>query len=220
MLPDQAAGLRRRRGEQPLRCIHCCFGTGQSTVRLARALHGHGWTSLLVDAYGRVPADSPARSLFDWRQQLARGHLHTVPVIGGEAWQAPGLRADAPGLAQAARNYDCLLLDAPTDAPDWAAMPEASQIAVFEVQDRHASLLQTYAGIKAAVGLAEPCQVMLVGDVAACGRLLDACRVFLPPDRERLISIVASDIDAIAGLAVRMADEETGRRARYTTGRD
>jgi hypothetical protein len=106
MPADQAAGLRRRSDRQLPRCVHCFFDSAASISRLANALHRHGRISLLVDMHGRTVADSPTRNLFDWRQQIARGQLQLHPMPYGDAWHAPGVRADEPALRRAAHGYD------------------------------------------------------------------------------------------------------------------
>jgi hypothetical protein len=217
MAADQAAGLRRRSARQPLRCLHVFFDAPESISQLAQALHRGGWTSLLVDTRGRVLADSPTRSLFDWRQQLARGQLHTLPMPYGDAWHAPGLRADEPALAAVAQRYDCLLLDASLDAPDWAPLPGATRYLVLELNASRASMLQGYALLKTLASQGDCAWVGLLGDAAACDRLQAACTQFLDPSFTRDICSVAHEADAIAALAVRMAGEETGPTARYTT---
>ncbi|MDQ1315942.1 MAG: hypothetical protein QG662_2051 [Pseudomonadota bacterium] len=213
MAADQAAGLRRRRGRQPLRCIHCFFDSVESTRNLARALHRRGWTSLLVDPLGRACADAPARSLFDWRQQLARGQLHTVPLPCCDGWHAPGVRADEPGLGDVAQNYDCLVFDADANAPEWAPMPGAAQTLVIEANAAHASLLRAYALIKTLARLPGASgNVVLLGDAAACDRLRAACERFLDPSFGPCIHSVAHEDDAFSALAVRMADAEIESR--------
>jgi len=158
---DQAAGLRRRRAQQPPCCIHAFFDSAESTRRLAQALHQRGLTSLLADARGRVFADSPTRSLFDWRQQIARGQLHTLPQSYGDGWHAPGVRADEPALITFAQDYDCLLFDASLNAPDWTPLPGAAQILIIEANATHASVLQGYALLK-------PCPTWEAASALAC----------------------------------------------------
>jgi hypothetical protein len=218
MPADQAAGLRRRCALQPLRCIACFFDTAASTVRLAHALHRHGLTSLLVDTRGRVFADSPTRSLFDWRQQIARGQLHTLPLPFGDGWYAPGMQGDEPELRTLAQGYDCLLLDAGPDASEWTPLPGASHAIALEVDASHASMLQGYALLKTLSCRGGQTTVGLVGDAAACTRLQAACSAFLDPLFCRSLYSVAGEGDAFAALAVRMAGEETGLTARYKTG--
>lgn len=213
MPADQAAGLRRRSARPPLRCIHVFSPSSESAVRLAQALHRQGWTSLLLDAGGRVFADSPSRSLFDWRRQLGRGQLHLQPMSWGDGWHAPGLRADEPALRDIALRYDCLLFDASLDAPDWQPAPDAVQDLILEVGAAHASTLRAYALLKTLAHRGCPVRVDLVGDGAACDRLQSACRVFLDPAFGRRVRSLAHEDDAIAALAVRMAGEETGLTA-------
>jgi hypothetical protein len=215
---DQAAGLRRRRTEQPPPCIHCFFDAAESTIRLAQALHQRGWTSLLIDACGRVFADSPTRSLFDWRQQIARGQLHTLPMPYGDGWHAPGMRADDPALTTVAQGYDCLLLDAGLDASDWTPLPGAAQTLILEVNATHVSMLHSYALLKTLSSLGGHASAGLLGDAGACARLQAACDQFLDSSFCRSLCSVAGEDDAFAALAVRMTSEETGPTARYKTG--
>jgi hypothetical protein len=215
---DQAAGLRRRSALQPLRCIHGFFHSPQSTTRLAQALHRHGWTSLLVDPRGRLFADSPTQSLFDWRQQLARQQLHTQALLSGDGWHTPGLMANEPGLKAIAQRYDCLLFDASPDAPDWLPLPDMDQTLVLEVRAGQASVQQAYALLKSLAHLESRAGIGLLGDAAACDRLLAACRQYLEPAFVQAIHSVAHEDDAFAALAVRMADEGTRPTACYITG--
>lgn len=214
MPADQASGLRRRSAAQPLRCIHGFFHSPDSTIRLAQALHRHGWTSLLVDTGGRVFADAPTRSLFDWRQQLTRQQLHTQAMSCGDGWHAPGLKADEPALRAIALRYDCLLFDASPDAPDWLPLPDTVQTLILEVDAAHASMLQAYRLLKTLAHRENPVGIGLLGDVAACDRLRAACQAFLGPAFGQTVHSVAHEDDAFAALAVRMAGEETGLTAR------
>ena len=218
MSADQAAGLRRRSARQPLRCIHCFFDAAESSTRLAHALHQRGWVSLLIDTRGRVFADSPTRSLFDWRQQLARQQLHTLPMAYGDGWYAPGVRADEPALTTIAQRYDCIVFDASLNAPEWVTLPGAAQILIIEVNARHASTLHGYALLKTLSHLGSRVSVGLLGDAAACDQLQAACKQFLDPSFTQAVYSVAHEHDAFAALAVRMTGEEASLAARYTTG--
>jgi hypothetical protein len=211
MPADQAAGLRRRSARLPLRAIHCFLDSPRSTHRLAAALHRQGWKVLLVDAGGRMFADSPARSLFDWRAQLERGQLHTLPLPHGDGWHAPGMSADAPALAPLARDYDCLLIDAAPDTLEARPLASAAHAIVLEVPAGEAALLARYAFLKSVSAFGAP--VGLFGAAAACERLQAACRQFLDPAFAARVYSVAAELDAFAALAVRMAGEETGRTA-------
>ncbi|MBW8307075.1 MAG: hypothetical protein K0M46_09660 [Thiobacillus sp.] len=214
MPADQAAGLRRRRAQQPPPCVHCFFDTANSTVLLAQALHRHGRTSLLIDACGRLFADAP-RSLFDWKHQIERGQLHTLPMPYGEGWHAPGIRGDEPALMAAAQGHDCIVLDAGLNAPDWTPLPGAARFVILEVNALPTSTLQGYALLKTLADPGAPISVGLLGDAAACDQLLAACGRFLGPAFTRTVYSVAHEDDAFAALAVRMAHEETGLTARY-----
>jgi hypothetical protein len=214
---DQADGLRRRSARQPLRCIHCFFDAPESATTLAHALHRHGWASLLVDSRGRVFADSP-RSLFDWRQQIARAQLHTLPMPYGDGWHAPGMHGDEPMLTTLAQGYDCLLLDAAPDAAEWTPLPGPAQTVILEVNATQASMLHGYALLKTLFKLGEHVSVALVGEVDACARLQAACGRFFDPTFAQALHNLAGEDDAFAALAVRMTSEETGLTARYKTG--
>jgi hypothetical protein len=214
VLADQAAGLRRRRAQQPPHCIHCFFDAAESTVRLAQALHRCGWISLLIDACGRVFSEAP-RSLFGWTQQLERGQLHTLPMAYGEGWYAPGIQGDEPALMAAARGHDCVVFDACPHAPDWTPLPGAARFIILEVNATHASTLQGYALLKTLADSGGAFSVGLLGDAAACNQLLAASNRFLDPAFTRAVYSVAHEDDAFAALAVRMAHEETGLTARY-----
>lgn len=218
MQADQAEGLRRRSARLPLRAIHCFFDSPRLTQRLAAALQRQGWKALLVDTGGRVFADSSARSLFDWRAQLERGQLHTLPLPHGDGWHAPGLWTDAPALARLAAEYDCLLIDAAPDAARWRPLAGAAPAIVLEVPAGEAALLQRYAFLKTVSAFGAPAGVGLLGDAAACTRLQAACRQFLDPAFAAGVYSVAAELDAFAALAVRMASEETGRTAPHKTG--
>ena len=218
MPADQAAGLRRRSARQPLCCIHGFFHSPESTIRLAQALYGRGLTSLLVDTRGRLFADAPTRSLFDWRQQLARQQLHTQAMPYGDGWHAPGLQANEPALKAIAQRYDCLLFDASPDAPDWLPLPDMEQTLILEVNAGQAPMQQAYALLKTLCHLESRASIGLLGDAAACDRLLAACRQYLEPAFVQVVHSVAHEDDAFAALAVRMADGETRLTARCTTG--
>ncbi len=217
MPPDQAAGLRRRRSGVSPRCLHVFFDSADCTPRLLEALHRHGLRTLLLDIQGRVFADSPARSLFDWRQQLARGQLQTLPMPHGEGWHAPGARADATGLADLVQGYDVLVFDEAQDASA-ARMPGAARAAIVEVATANASPQRAYALLKTLFHLQEEIDIALLGEPATCDRVRDACAQFLDVRFAQAIFNAAHEDDAFAALAVRMADEETGRAPVNKTG--
>lgn len=219
MPADQAAGLRRRRGRQPLPCIRCFFDTADFVHRLARTLHRHGWTPLLADTSGRLFADASLRSLFDWRQQLARGQLHTLPLSYADGWYAPGLRADAAVQTQALQAWNCLVLDANPYEDDLQPIAGTSQTVLIEVGASHAAMARAFAILKTLAHRSGPCgHAVLLGDAAACVRVQAACVRFLGSGFQPAICSLAEADDAFDALAVRMADEETGPTARYTTG--
>ena len=218
MPADQAAGLRRRSGRQALRCIHGLFDSAESSPRLAQALHRRGWTVLLVDSCGRLFADSPTRSLFDWRQQLERGQLHRLPQSYGEGWHAPGARADEPALARAAQGYDCVVFDAGPNAASLARMPGADHAMVIEMNATHASMQRGYALLKTLSHLHGAMRVGLVGDAATCHRVRAACMQFLDARFAQAVYSATHEDGVFAELAARMAGEETGSTTRYKTG--
>jgi hypothetical protein len=213
MPADQAAGLRRRSARQPLRCIHCFSDSRESATRLALALHQRGGTVLLVDASGRTLADSSPRSLFDWRQQLARGQLQTLPMPYGDGWHAPGIRADEPALSRVAHGYDAVVFDA-GPGEDLVLMPGAAHAAVIEVVATLESMRHAYALLKSLFHAGAAPRVGLMGETAACEQVRAACAHFLDPQFAHAVCSVAHEDDAFAELAVRMVDEETSPSAR------
>lgn len=216
MAADQAEGLRRRAARQSPRVVHGFFEHPESAIRLAHALHAQGWTTLLADTLGRVWPDAPARSLFGWRQQIARGQLLVLQESYGGGWHAPGIRGDEPGLAAAARGYDCLLLDA--DASHWTPCPGIVPTLVLELDASQAAILHGYALIKTAASRDPRTFTGLLGDPGACARVREACGRFLGTASAERLHSAAGEGDAFAALAVRMTSEETGRTARYKTG--
>lgn len=216
MPADQAAGLRRRSAWQPVRCIHGFFDSAGSTIRLAQALHRLGRVSLLVDMQGRLFADSPARSLFGWRQQLARGQLHTLPLPCGEGWHAPGMRADEPALLNLASGYDQVVFDDRICEAGVVLMPGAAPAVAIEV--RRDSMQRGYALLKTLSQAGGSFGIGLLGDPDACDRVRAACSHFLEQRFAQAVYSVAHEDDAFAALAIRMADEETRLTTRYKTG--
>jgi hypothetical protein len=211
MPADQAAGLRRRSALHLPRCIHCCFDSASSISRLAAALHRHGWASLLVDMHGRLDADSPTRSLFDWRQQIARGQLQLQAMPYGDVWHAPGVRADEPALRRAAHGYDLVLFDGAPGGTELFLMSDAAHALIVEVQPTHESMLRAYTLLKSLSHVGGAYGVGLLGDAAACDQVMSACGHFLDPGFGQAIFSVAHEDDAFARLAVRMAGEEASR---------
>ena len=214
MAADQAAGLRRHHGHRPVRCIHAFFDTAESATQLARALHRLGRTSLLIDTCGRAFSGSTTRSLFDCQQQLARNHLHLLPMPFGNAWPARGVRADNPALMTVARDYDCLLFDVCPEAPDWIPLVGASHAVVLQVKHQRASMLHGFSILKTLSRLSDPVRVLLLGEADACDHFQAACTRFLDPSFSRSVYSVAREDDVFAALAVRMAEEETSPLAR------
>ncbi len=215
MPTDQAAGLRRRSARQAFACIHCWFDSAESSVKVAQALHLRGATSLLVDTCGRVFADSPARSLFDWKQQLQRGQLRMLPQSYGDGWHAPGVRADEPALLDLVRDYDQLVFDMTADRTDMVLMPGATHAVIIEVQATDASMLRAYAQLKTLSHVEAPVSVGVLGDTAACDHVVAACHRFLEPGFAQAIYSVAHEDNAFNALAARMAGGEASRLARY-----
>ena len=211
MAADQAAGLRRRSELHPLRCIHCYSDSAASSAGLVHALHRLGQVSLLIDMHGRILTGSSARSLFDWRQQLARGRLHLQPTPYGDAWYAPGVSADEPDLRHAAQAYDFVLFDAAPDASSLFLMPDAAHYLIMEVQPTHASMQYAYARLKTLSHAGVAADVGLLGDAAACDRVRTACRHFVESGVDQAVYSAAREDDAFAALAVRMAAEEANR---------
>jgi hypothetical protein len=211
MPADQAAGLRRRGVRQLPRSIHCFFDSAASISKLANALHRHGRISLLIDMRGRLVADSPTRNLFDWRQQIARGQLQLHPMAYGDAWHAPGVRADEPALRLAAQGYDLVLLDVAPGPNELVLMPDAAHALIVEVQPAPESMLRAYALLKTLSHARGVFGAVLLGDVAACDQVTNACSHFLDPGFARAICSVAHEDDAFDKLAVRMAGEEASR---------
>ena len=218
MPADQAAGLRRhacssgRGARQPLRCITCFSDSVDSSVRLAHALHQIGRVPLLVDTQGRLFADSSPRSLFDWKHQLERRQLHTLPQAYGAGWYAPGIRADEPALSGMANGYDHVIFDAGRGA-DLALLPGAVHTAVMDLRRTDDSMLHAYAVLKTLACSGSAVSVGLLGDRFACDHVRAAGCRFLERRFAHAIFSVANEDDAFAALAVRMADEETSLTA-------
>ena len=214
MLPDQAAGLRRRSAQQPVRCVHCFFDLSASSTRLAQALHQLGQVSLLVDTCGRLFGDLPTRSLFEWKQQLERNQMNTLPLAYGDGWYAPGLQTDAPNLLSAVQRYDCVVLDAGPIGNELALLPDSHNTVLIEVQSQGDSMQRAYRMLKTLSHSGKDLGVGLLGDVAACEHLQDACCHFLEQSFTQAIFSVSHEHDAFAALAVRMSAEETHRMKR------
>ena len=217
MSADQAAGLRRRSAQQAPGCITCLFDSAESTVKLAHALHQRGATILLIDTCGRVFADSPARSLFDWKQQLQRGQLRTLPQLYGDGWHAPGVRTDEPALPGVARGYDQVVFDVGPSGVELALMSNAAHAVIVEVQATDESMLRAYTLLKTLSQAQDELSVVLLGDTAACDHVVAACSHFLEHRFAQAICRVAHEDDAFSVLAARMADGETSLLARYKT---
>lgn len=210
MAADQAAGLRRRQAARPARCLHLVSSSPDSARRLVMALSRQGLTTLLIDVHGRHFGDA-TRSLFDWRQQLARQQLHLHALPGGEGWHAPGMQADPSGLAPLAARYDNLVFDRSAAGADLATLPAAGHVLLLDVD--WASLKSAYRLLKTWGHHGCAAEVVLFGEAAACARLEAACRQFLGAVHAQKIGSLAHEADAFAALAVRMAGEETGPKA-------
>jgi hypothetical protein len=213
MPADQAAGLRRRAASQPVRCIYFFAGSAASSVQLAHALHQIGQVLLLVDTQGRLFSASSPRSLFDWRHQLERQQLHTLPQAYGDGWYAPGMRADEPALSGMADAYDYVMFDSGLGGADLALLPGAAHTVVMEVCRTDESVLHAYAVLKTLAGSGGAFCVYLLGDRGACEQARAAACHFLGQRFAHAIFSMAKEDDAFAALAGRMAGEETSLTA-------
>jgi len=214
--PDQAAGLRRRSARLPCACMYCFFDTAEWTGKLAAALQHAERTSLLIDRRGRLFAGASTRSLFDWKQQLERGEVHTLSLNHGDGWYAPGVRADDPGLRDVARAYDYLLLDEEPSGAELILMPDANHTFLIEVQPTQPSMLRAYTLLKTLSHAEGEGNVSLLGGQTACAHVLSTASRFLPQPFVQSIDCVAHVDTAFSSLAVRMPSEETSRLARST----
>ena len=208
MAADQAAGLRRRRAARVAHRVQLVSASPSIAHRLLDALGRQGYSTLLVDVQGRQFAGA-ARSLFDWRQQLARRQPHLLPLDGGDGWYAPGLAADAD-LSVLAARYDCLVFDCDPAVPT-ASLPPAPQTLLLEVLP--AGLQSAYAWLKTCAHHRWDAEMALFGEAAAGMHLRAACRQFLGEAFAQKLGNPLREADAFAALAVRMAGEETGPRA-------
>lgn len=213
MLPDQAAGLRRRATPAP-RCIHCVASSSATAVRLGAALHQRGWSVLRVETASLRTTQLPAQSLFDWRQQLARGHLSRMEMAHGDVWRAPGLEADVPGFGTVAARYDAVLLDADLACDAWAPMPGADNRMIIDVPGEPRALQQAFRLLKTVSHYAPACTVVLIGDGLACTRLQEAASRYLDIAFARMLACLVEEVEPFATLAAKMAGEEKGRSAR------
>jgi len=177
-------------------------------MRLARALHHIGRTSLLIDMQGRLFASSSPRSLFDWKHQLERRQLHTLPQAYCEAWYAPGMRADEPVLSDMVGSYDDVIFDAEWECADLALPPDVVHTVVMEIRRTDESMRKAYAVLKTLTRSGVACRTGLLGDRLACDHVQAAACHFLGQEVAHAIFNVANENDAFAALAVRMADEE------------
>lgn len=218
MQADQAAGLRRRRTEQPLHCIYCFLDSADHTLQLMQTLHQRGETALLVDTRGRLFGHYSTRSLFDWKQQLERGQLQTLPLAQGRGWYAPGVSATEPALRKAAQAYDHVVFDLERAGDELALMPDAVQTVLMEIHATEESKQRTYRLIKTLAHSRTGFSVGLMGDPAACEQIRMAARHFLEPSLVQAIYNLAQEGDAFAALAVRMCAEEASLATRYKTG--
>ena len=219
MQADQAAGLRRRKARQPLRCIHGFFESPDASTRLAHALHRLGRTILLIDLNGRLFEAAAPRSLFDWKRQLERGQLHTLPQAYGGGWVAPGMPADEAGLRDRLTGYDPVLFDAgrPDTAPGLLA--GAIHDAVVEIGRSDESMRYAYALIKTLMQRGGIARIGLLGDAGACGQVQAACCHFIGQAMASVLFDAAREDAPFAALAVRMAGDETRLAARSPTER-
>ncbi|MEW6119694.1 MAG: hypothetical protein AB1593_06370 [Pseudomonadota bacterium] len=213
MPADQAAGLRWRRQGLRHRCVQCISDTPGLALRAAQSLRLEGASPLVVDARDRLFVPAAPQALFDWTRQLARGALLILPLGGIPVWHAPGARADAAGLAQGVRAWDTLIFDSPLcDAA--AVLPGATQCVLMEV--RPEGMQSSYALLKTRAERGGGAAI-LFGDAQACAQVHAACARFLGATFAAAVMYVANEDDAIAALAVRMADEEPGLSPQYRT---
>lgn len=185
---------------------------------MAHALHQVGRVSLLIDTQGRLFSASSPRALFDWKHQLERRHLHTLPQEYGEGWHAPGVQADEAALFGMVDGYDYVMFDSAWGNADLVLLPAATHTMVMDVRLTGESMLHAYAVLKTLSRSGAAFSAGLLGDAAACERLQEACTQFLDPSCFQAVYSVAREDDAFAALAVRMTGEETGLTARYKTG--
>ncbi len=214
MPADQAAGLRRRSAQQLASCIHCFFEAPVSTTQLMVALHQLGRVSLLVDMRGRLFADSSTRSLFDWKQQLERNQLNTLPQPYGDGWYAPGLKVDAPNLHRLLQGYDSVVFDAGPIGAELELLSGTPTNVIIEVLPTGESMQRAYSMLKTLSQAGNASSVGLLGDAATCDHVQAACCHFLEQSFTQVFYSVAHEDGAFAALAVRMADEETYRMTR------
>lgn len=177
-------------------------------MRLARALHQLGRTLLVVDTHGRQFAASSPRSLFDWKHQLERRQLHTLPQAYCEGWHAPGIRADEPALSGMLDGYDDVIFDSGWERADLALLPGVAHTVVMEICRTDESMRRAYAVLKTLAASRVAFKFGLLGDRRACDQVRAAGCHFLGRDVAQAIFSVANENDAFATLAVRMADEE------------
>jgi len=104
-----------------------------------------------------------------------------------------------------------VLFDVAPGGNELVLMPDAAHALTVEVQPTHASMLQAYRLLKSLSHAGGVFCVGLLGDVAACDKVMNACGHFLDPRFGRAIYNVAHEDDAFAELAVRMAGEEASR---------
>lgn len=219
MQADQAAGLRRRKARQPLRCIHCFVESPDASTRLAHALHRLGRTILLIDLNGRLFEAAAPRNLFDWQRQLERGQLHTLPQTYGGGWVAPGMPADEAGLRDRLTGYDPVLFDAgrPDTVP--GLLTGAVHDAVVEIGRNDESIRYAYALIKTLMQRGGIARIGLLGDAGACAQVQAACCRFIGQAMANVLFDAAREDAPFAALAVRMAGDETRPAARSPTER-
>lgn len=219
MQADQAAGLRRRKARQPLHCIHCFFESPDASTRLALALHRLGRTVLLIDLNGRLFEAAAPRSLFDWKRQIERGQLHTLPQAYGGGWVAPGMPADEAGLRERLTGYDPVLFDAGRLHTLPGLLADAIHVAVVEIGASDASMRYAYALVKTLMQRGGIARIGLLGDAGACSQVQAACCHFIGQAMAGVLFDAAREDAPFATLAVRMTSDETRLPARAPTGR-
>lgn len=175
-------------------------------------MHRIGQSVLLADASGRLFAGASPRSLFDWKHQLERRQLQTLPQRFGDGWYAPGVNVDDPVLPVVASDYDQVILDRGWDG-DLAVLPGVVHVVVIAIERSGESMQRAYAVLKTLACSPHAVSVSLLGEPAACDHVLAAASRFLDPRFAQSIFNAEEEDDAFAALAVRIAGEETGPTA-------
>ncbi len=205
MSADQAEGLRRR--VRIMRVVSVfAHDDGTLARRIAQALQLTGLRVLRIDT--RSAHAPQVRSLFGWREQLARGSFQPGHADGIDVFHAPGARAGEASMVAALRDYDALVFDC--DGVSGASLsldPATRQQLV--VQLARQSLEAGYAVCKTLAQRQCACPIHLTGDAAACARLHAAVRRFLP-QAAPTVALVPIDDAHLPALAARIAAVTSG----------